>query len=154
MKTDFLILPLDSSLFNSLSNSELEAANAKWLEVDTCPGYPCRVSLEDVKVGESILVLTYTHHKVTTPYQSSGPIFVRENAITAETKVNEIPHMLRHRLLSVRGYSKDGTMLEADVIEGKVLERHIKGIFQNADVDYIQIHNAKPGCFNCTVVRA
>ncbi|RDH41350.1 DUF1203 domain-containing protein [Zooshikella ganghwensis] len=154
MKIDFLILPLDSSLFNSLSHSELEAANAKWLEVDICPGYPCRVSLEDAKVGERVLLLSYTHHKATTPYQSSGPIFVRENAITAETKVNEIPYMLRHRLLSVRGYSNDGTMLEADVTEGDELEKHINGIFQNADVDYIQIHNAKPGCFNCTVVRA
>ena len=154
MKNDFLVLPLDSSLFTSLSLSELEAAKATWVEVDACPGYPCRVSLEDAKIGERVLALTYMHHKTNTPYQSSGPIFVREHSVTANTKVNEIPQMLRHRLLSVRGYSQDGTMLEADVAEGVELEKCIDSILQNSRVEYIQIHNAKPGCFNCSVVRA
>lgn len=154
MKNDFLVIPLDSSLFTSLSHTELEEANAKWVEVDACPGFPCRVSLEDAKIGERVLALNYTHHKTNTPYRSSGPIFVRENAVTADTRVNEIPDMLRHRLLSLRGYSQDGLMLEAEVVEGMEVETCIHGIFQNARIEYIQIHNAKPGCFNCTVVRA
>lgn len=137
-----------------MNHTELEAAKAKWVEVDACPGYPCRVSLEDAKIGERVLALNYTHHNTDTPYKSSGPIFVRENAVTADTKVNEIPPMLRHRLLSVRGYSEDGTMLEAEVVEGIDLESCIDEVFQNSCVKYIQIHNAKPGCFNCTVVRA
>ena len=155
MKVNFKVLPLESSLFdsfNSLSGCELQ--NAKWIEVDACPGYPCRVSLEDAKVGERVLSVTFMHHRANTPYQSSGPIFVRENAKHAITEVNEIPHMLRHRLLSIRGYSPEGIMLEAEVTEGAVLEEYITKLFQNSEIEYIHIHNAKPGCFNCSVVRA
>ncbi len=81
MNINFKIMPLQSSLFdsfNSLADRELQHVNAQWVDVDTCPGYPCRVSLEDAKVGERILALPFTHHQVNTPNQSMGPIFVRE----------------------------------------------------------------------------
>ena len=153
MKADFKILPLDSALFSELSRDD-ELLNAKWIEVDASPGYPCRVSLEDAKMGERVLAGTFMHHQVDTPYQSSGPIFVRENAVTATIEVNEVPAMLRNRLLSIRGYHSTGIMLEADVVEGVILEEHIVRFFQKTEIEYIHIHNAKPGCFVCSVVRA
>ena len=155
MKINFKVLPLDSSLFDSFNSlSDCQLQYAKWIKVDVCPGYPCRVSLEDAKVGERVLAVTFMHHKANTPYQSSGPIFVREKAKQAITEVNEIPHMLQHRLLSIRGYSSEGIMLEAEIAEGAMLEKLISSMFQNPEIEYIHIHNAKPGCFNCSVVRA
>jgi len=157
MNIKFQVVALQSSLFESyksLSSKELERLNAKWIEVDAYPGYPCRVSLEDARIGERVLAITFTHHKVNSPYQSSGPIFVRENAQQAMPKKGEIPLMLRRRKLSVRGYSTEGTMLAAEITEGTELEECIENIFQDAEIEYIHIHNAKPGCFNCRVVRA
>ncbi len=156
MKVDFQILALPGSLFDSylsLNERELRLKNAAWIVADANPGFPCRVSLEDARIGEKVLALPFDHHDVDSPYKSSGPIFVRENATQADLDINEIPLMLRHRTLSLRGYSADAVMLEAEVLEGKDLEEHIVRLFQNSAIRYIHIHNAKPGCFDCNVVR-
>jgi hypothetical protein len=44
-------------------------------------------------------------------------------------------------------------MKEATVVDGKNLNEHIIKIFENEDILYILIHNAKPGCYNCVVER-
>jgi hypothetical protein len=137
-----------------LNDQELASQSAQWILVDACPGYPCRVSLTDAKVGERVLALSYLHHDVVSPYRASGPIFVAEHAITAKLAINEIPQMLRHRLVSVRAYNAAAIMVEAEVVAGVELELAIVRLFQQSDVEYIHIHNAKPGCFNCSVHRA
>jgi len=157
MKIDFLIkaLPLDS--FHDLmlkNNEELKLLGAAWTTVDAEPGYPCRVSLSDAKVGERVLAVSFCHHNVNSPYKASGPIFVREKASRVKLGINEIPKMLRHRLLSVRAYSSQKLMIGAGVVQGAELESAIDSQFQNGEVEYIHIHNATPGCFNCSVHRA
>jgi len=91
---------------------------------------------------------------VTSPYRASGPIFVRVNAQTATLGVNEIPQLLRSRLLSLRAYDRGAMMVTADVVEGDELEQHISRLFADERVEYLQVHNARPGCFNCEVRRA
>jgi hypothetical protein len=137
-----------------MNDAELESLGARRMIVDSHPGYPCRVTLMDAPVGERVILTAFRHHDVTSPYQSAGPIFVRENAETAKTEVNEIPVMFRHRLLSIRAYDKTATMKNATVVEGSVLEETIRDFFARDSISYLQIHNAGPGCFNCTVQRA
>ena len=141
------------ALFN-LGNSELEKIGAVKMIVDEFPGFPCRVSLEDAEIGEEVILLPYQHHKTNSPYQSSGPIFVRKIAKSSIYEINEIPKMFNHRLLSLRGYDKNAIMKDASVIEGNNLKAQIFKIFENDDIQYIHIHNAKPGCYNCLVERA
>ena len=154
---NFRIKALDDreflALFN-LGNSELEKIGAVKMIVDEFPGFPCRVSLEDAEIGEEVILLPYQHHKTNSPYQSSGPIFVRKIAKTSIYEINEIPKMFNHRLLSLRGYDKNAIMKDASVIEGNNLKAQIFKIFENDDIQYIHIHNAKPGCYNCLVERA
>ena len=142
-----------SNLFE-LNDLELAKLGALRMTVDKSPGFPCRVSLQDAKVGEEVILLPYQHHKTASPYQASGPIFVRKQATTAQLGVNEIPEMLTHRLLSLRGYNSNGLMEEALVVDGTDLPEQINQIFGNEEVNFIHIHNAKPGCYNCTVERA
>lgn len=141
------------ALFN-LGNSELEKIGAVKMIVDEFPGFPCRVSLEDAEIGEEVILLPYQHHKTNSPYQSSGPIFVRKIAKSSIYEINEIPKMFNHRLLSLRGYDKNAIMKDASVIEGNNLRAQLFKIFENDDIQYIHIHNAKPGCYNCLVERA
>lgn len=118
MKADFKILALPGSMFEpffNMSAKELEENDAVLIEVDSNPGYPCRVTLEDAKVGEKVVALSFAHHNVNSPYRSSGAIFVRENAKQAVTKVNEIPLMLCHRVLPIRAYNAEAMMLAAQV---------------------------------------
>ena len=86
---------------------------ARLMLADAEPGFPCRVSLEDAKVGETVLLLPYTHHDVGSPYRASGPVFVRRHAAEARLGPGEVPQMLRHRLLSVRAYDAVGFSCEA-----------------------------------------
>src|SRR5690606_11325310 len=153
---DFLVSALNFEDFEplfGLTDEQLLSRGMRRMVVDSFPGYPCRVSLEDAQVGEEVILLTYTHHKTDSPYQSSGPIFVRKIAKTARPEVNEIPLMLNHRLLSLRAYDAEGMMQEARVVEGKNLKDEINDIFSNEVISYIHVHNAKPGCFNCGVKR-
>ena len=62
--------------------------------------------------------------------------------------------MLRHRLLSIRGYDAAAMMVAAEVVTGSDLEDTIQRLFANESVSYLHIHNARPGCYNCRVVRA
>jgi hypothetical protein len=157
MQTDFqfVALPVESftHLF-SMNDTELASLGARRMTVDEHPGFPCRVSLMDAPSGERVILTHFQHHAANSPYQATGPIFVRETAQTAEPAVNEIPVMFNHRLLSVRAYDGNAIMRAARVVEGTVLEETIRKLFTDEAISYLQIHNAAPGCFNCTVQRA
>ncbi|MCF6434654.1 DUF1203 domain-containing protein [Pseudoalteromonas sp. MMG022] len=157
MNTDFIIKALDLELFTplmSLDQSALAAVDARWVYVDSMPGFPCRVSLVDAQVGERVMLVHFFHHDSTSPYRSSGPIFVREQAKTANLSVNEIPEVLSQRLLSLRGYSAHHDMLEAVIVQGEQVKGVIHQIFANPEIDYVHIHNASPGCYSCVAYRA
>ncbi len=156
MKYDFIISGIKQNevqhLFD-LNEKELQAKGVSKIKVHEKPGFPCRMSLEDANIGEEILAINYEHHKVNSPYRSSGPIFVRFGVEEANLKNNEIPKMLHHRYLSLRAYDNGGMMIDATTIEGAMLEDNIQTLFSNEKVKYIQVHNAKPGCYNCQIDR-
>src|SRR5688572_32237800 len=155
--TSFRFVPLPSERFATLfghTDAALQALGARRQVVDEKPGTPCRVSLADAEVGETVLLMPFTHHDVASPYRALGPIFVREGAPTASPEADEIPIMFRHRLLSIRGYDASAMMLAAEVVNGSELEASIRRAFENEDVRYLHIHNARPGCYNCRVERA
>lgn len=157
MSHPFRLVALASEVFDplrGLSDADLQARGARRMRVDETPGYPCRVTLEDAAPGEEVILTPYTHHDVTSPYRASGPIFVRVNARTARPDVNEVPAMIRSRLLSIRAYDDAGMMLESEVAQGIELERHVDRFFRDPRVRYLHLHNARPGCYNCRVDRA
>lgn len=121
--------------------------------VDASPGFPCRVSLEDAQVGEEVLLLNYEHLSAASPYRASGPIFVRPNALRRVCAPGEVPEALRRRLLSVRGYDARAMMIASDVVDGRELASRLELVFADAQIDFIHVHHAKPGCFACRVDR-
>lgn len=139
--------------FFNLNQNGLNKIGAVRQIADSNPGYPCRVSLSDAKIGEVVILFPYTHHDVNSPYKATGPIFVRQGAMNAEPKVNEIPSFLNHRLLSLRVYDCKAMMIDAHTIKGVVLRETINKIFKNKDALYIQVHNSGPGCYNCQIDR-
>ncbi|MCT2560544.1 DUF1203 domain-containing protein [Chryseobacterium herbae] len=144
---------LDFEYLNDLSETELAENHIKKMIVDKFPGFPCRTTLEDAKIDEMVFLLNYDFHNVNSPYRANGPVFVRANQPTKTYENNEIPVMFNHRLLSLRGYNKEAMMIFADVSEGKFLKEKLSQILENPKIEYIHLHNAKPGCFNCTVKR-
>lgn len=142
-----------SQLF-SLSDAELEQRNARRMPVHSKPGTPCRISLADAEIGETVILLNYQHHEAKTPFQASHAIFVRQGAKQVHPLVNEVPEVLRSRLISVRAFDEEGMMVGADVVSGEDLEDAISTAFGSETVRYVHLHYAKPGCFAASVVRA
>ncbi|MDH3493962.1 MAG: DUF1203 domain-containing protein [Acidobacteriota bacterium] len=138
----------------SMTDEELADRRAKRMIVDSKPGFPCRVSLDDAEIGETVILTNFEHLPSKSPYRSSHAIFVREHAKRAFPAIGEIPESLTSRLISVRAFDNNHEMVEADVVEGEQLFNVIPAIFKDPEVDYLHLHNAKPGCFAASVTRA
>lgn len=154
---DFQISALDPEPFShlfGLDEESLSALGAQRRIADVSPGCPCRISLEDADVGESVLLLNYEHQPADSPYRSRHAIFVREWAEKATPAVNEVPKSLRLRLLSLRAFDGAGNIVAADVVHGREVEGVIQELLANEAASYLHIHNAKPGCYAARVDRA
>jgi hypothetical protein len=139
-------------LFN-LSDEDLADAGAVRMTVNCNPGFPDRIELRDLEIGETALLINYQHQPADTPYRASHAIFVRENAVTATQIDNAIPELMRIRPLSIRSFNDGGMMLDADLVDGAQAESLIERLFDNPDAAYLHIHYAKRGCFAAIVHR-
>jgi hypothetical protein len=137
-----------------LSEGELSRRGVKRLVVDAKPGFPDRVEMREVEPGETVLLLNHVCQPADTPYRASHAIFVREGASETYDRVDQVPEVMRGRLLSLRAYDADAMMVDADVVEGNVVEEAIARFFANPAVAYIHVHNAKRGCYSGRVDRA
>jgi hypothetical protein len=153
----FRILALPAEPFAhlaALSDPALAERDIRRLTVDECPGTPCRVSLEDAAVGETVHLLPWAHLVAASPYRASGPIFVREAAIRADPEPGEVPDMIRRRLLSARAYDEAGMMVTAEVLEGRDVADHLTALFADDRVREAHLHFARQGCFGARAVPA
>jgi hypothetical protein len=151
----FVIHGLDPTPFAryfTMSDDELAAVGARRVHADGA-GYPCRVALVDAAVGDELVLCSYVHHDVASPYRASGPIFVRRASTGRASYVDEVPPLFATRLLSVRAYDASGELSSAEVVAGAELGAHLARAFADAAVAYLHVHNARPGCFVARVDR-
>jgi hypothetical protein len=137
-----------------LSDQALALEGVKRVIADGKPGYPDRIEMRDADVGETVLLLNHVCQPADTPYRASHAIFVREGAERTYDRIDEIPDVMRTRLLSLRAYDAEGMMVDADVVDGKDVESVIIRFFGSAEVAYIHAHNAKRGCYSGRIGRA
>jgi len=137
-----------------LSDAELATKNACRQIVQSKASIPCRVSMADAEVGETVILLNYEHQPEKTPYKATHAIFVREGAPQAQLAVGEVPKALESRLISLRQFDSNHMMIDADVLQGDGLVDAITTAFDNDQVSYVHLHYAKPGCFAASVTRA
>jgi Protein of unknown function (DUF1203) len=138
----------------ALTDEQLAGRGIRRVVADRKPGFPCRVSLVDADVGEQLLLLPYCHQPENSPYQASGPIFIRSGARQRVADPSEVPPYVTGRLMSVRAYDEHHFIMDADVCAGADVAKTIRRMFEGAQVRYIHLHNAKRGCFSCRVERA
>lgn len=136
-----------------LSDAELAKHGVTRYVADGKPGFPCRIEMRDVEPGETLLLLNHMCQPADTPYRATHAIFVREGATKTYAKVDEVPDVMRVRLLSLRAYDAEGMMLDADVVEGAQVEPVIERLFADPVVSYIHVHNAKRGCYSGRIDR-
>ena len=148
-------LPADQfeSLFG-LDDDALARRGALRCVADKSPGFPDRIEMRDADPGETLLLVNHVSQPADTPYRAAHAIFVREGARAAYDRIDEVPDVLRRRLLSLRAFDERGMMLDADVIEGAAIESLIARLFADPRVAYIHAHNAKRGCYAARIERA
>lgn len=152
----FIVQALDAAPFQSLfsmSDEDLRRHQARRVTVAENPGTPCRVSLEDAEIGEEVILVNYQHQPSDSPYQSNHAIYIRKDVERNFLLPGEIPTQFRHRLMSVRAFSKNHMMVDATAVEGQDLEAALEKLLANPKVDYIHLHYALPGCFAARVDR-
>jgi hypothetical protein len=116
---------------------------------------PCRVSLTDAAVGETLVLASHWHvADPASPYRASGAVFMREGAQQARPAPGELAEMLTRRLLSVRAYDAAWMMVEAEVVEGVRLGEQLDAWFGRPQVREVHVHTARRGCYLAAVERA
>ena len=153
----FRIEALDPAPFAplfGLPDADLAARGVVRRTAAVSPGSPCRVSLIDAEIGETLLLIGYEHLSVASPYRSTHAIFVREGAVRAHPAAGELPEVIACRLISARGFDAAGMMTDADVATADGVGPLIERLFADPAVVHVDLHNAKPGCFAARAVRA
>ena len=153
----FRIQGLDPAPFQhliGLPDDELAAAGARRYVVDANPGFPDRVAVRDLDVGETALLLNYEHQPADTPYRSRHAIFIGEASSQPLDLVDALPPAILTRPISLRAFDAAGEMRDADLADGTALTPIIERFFADPAVAYLHAHYAKRGCYAARIVRA
>lgn len=116
-------------------------------------GWPCRISLEDAKAGEELILLNHLSHDVATPYRSVYAIYVRKAAKTAAEFVDETPPVFEGRPMAFRAFDTHGMLRNAALALPGQADYKIRELFAQDEIAYIHAHNAAHGCFSARIER-
>ena len=136
-----------------LTDDELASQGIVRMTVTEKPSFPCRVSLTDRDIGESVLLLNHVSHDVANPYRAAHAIFVTEAEQDPAEYVDQVPPVFEPRVMSLRGFNKDGMMADALLTQPGEADAGIRRLFDNPEIETIHAHNATRGCFAAKIER-
>jgi hypothetical protein len=139
-------------LFGS-SDAELAAQGIVRVRADAAPGYPCRITLQDAAVGETLLLLNYQDHDVATPYRNAYAIYVRETAAATTHLQDSLPAVFANRPIALRAFDADGMLRGAALAISGDADDRIRELFDRPEIAYLHAHNAAHGCFAARIDR-
>ena len=140
--------------FFGAPEDELARNHIVRVAADSPVGYPCRVLLEDAKLGDTLLLVNHEYQSADTPYRGRHAIFVNEAATAPRMFVDEIPPVLSVRkAISLRAFDADGMMIDAEVVPGAEVESCVLKLLANPAIAYLHAHNAARGCFAARIDR-
>ena len=140
--------------FFGLDDEELAARGAMRVTATADTSFPCRISLQDAKAGETLLLVNHTSHDVATPFRSSYAIYVREAAYETASFDDSTPPVFDGRPVGLRAFDSDGMLRNAALALPGQVDVRIRDLFADEAIAYIHAHNAAHGCFAARVERA
>jgi hypothetical protein len=144
--------PAPYRLLFGLSDDELAQRGVVRMTV-TDPTFPCRVSLTDRAIGETVLLVNHVSHDVANPYRASHAVFVTEADEQPAEYVDQVPPVFEKRVLSLRGFDRDGMMANAIITQPGGADAGIRQLLANPEIETIHAHNATRGCFSALIER-
>lgn len=145
--------PEQFTSFFALDDAALAARGARRIIADADRGYPCRVSLEDARAGETLILLNHVSNDVQGPYRAVHAIFVGEGAREAAAYVDRTPPAFAGRTLSLRSFTAQGEMIDAQLAAPAEHDSAIRELLADPATDHIDAHNAARGCFAARIER-
>jgi hypothetical protein len=136
-----------------MSDADLAERGALRVTADSSTGYPCRITLEDAREGETLILLNHVSHDVRNPYRAAYAIYVREAADTSAAYVDETPPVFAGRPISLRGFDAAGMLRGALLALPGEADAKIRALFERPEVETIHAHNAAHGCFSAKIER-
>ena len=147
-------LPVETFLpLFGLSDAALVAHGAIRQTADDDGRYPCRVTLEDIPAGQSLLLVNFEHQAAPTPYRSNYAIFVSEAARESPRFEDQLPPVLRGRPIALRAFDADGMLIGAELALNDDVAEAIARRFEDPAAAYLHAHNAAYGCFAARIDR-
>ncbi len=132
---------------------QLAEHRARLVRASEDQGFPCRVSLEDARKGERVLLVHHVSNAVDGPFRMAHAIFVREGVARSKAYRDEVPPVLEQRTLSLRALGADGDLIDAAIVRPGEADQAIRALLATRAVVCIKVHNAARGCFLATVER-
>jgi hypothetical protein len=145
--------PHDFASLAGLDEAALALRGARRVIADADRGFPCRITLEDARKGEALILLQHVSHDVATPYRSAYAIYVREGAEAAAEYIDEPPPVFAGRPLALRGFGPDGMLRAATLAMPGAADEQVRAMLADAGIAYIDAHNAAHGCFAARIER-
>jgi hypothetical protein len=137
-----------------LSDTELAERGVRRMEVTAPSGFPCRISLEDRPVGETVLLLNYEHQPADTPFRARHAIFVGEQASGPARYVDTLPPVLAARpFTSLRAFDAEGMMTDGALVPVADLQAEIARMFADPQTAYLHAHYPGRGCYAARIDR-
>ena len=91
-------------------------------------GFPCRISLEDARAGEELILLHHTSHDVETPYRSAYAIYVRPGVAAAAYR-DAVPPVFEGRPIALRAFDAAGMLQTARLAGPGKADTAIRDLF-------------------------
>lgn len=137
----------------AMDDEALSARRARRVIATSDRGFPCRVSLQDARAGERLILVHHVSHDVETPYRSAYAIYVREQARTPAVYVDEVPPVFEGRPIALRGFGAEGLLKAARLALPGEADAEIRQLFEMDEIAAIHAHNAAHGCFAARIDR-
>jgi hypothetical protein len=136
-----------------LDDAALAEIGARRVIAESDRGFPCRVSLEDARAGEELLLLNHEHQPAPGPFRSRHAIFVRRRAVETFDRIDVLPPVFAGRLLSLRGFSAHHMMIAAECAQGEAAQAVIDRLLAVPEIAYLHVHFAAYGCYAARLER-
>ena len=145
---------MSAFVIHPLPAGEVDAAAATARHKVADGPLPCRRCLRNADVGDPLVLASYDPFTSRSPYAGEGPVFVHADGCEPfEPVPDAVSEQVAGRVLSVRAYDDDAMMTEATVIKGEELRDRASALLADADVSFLHVHFAGPGCFAFRVDR-
>ena len=156
--TSFEFVPMPEAVADGVRRDHHDAFGNTALRpivVDKEGAYPCRVCLEDARIGERVYLFSYGPFESAAPHQTVGPVYVHATPCKPFSRSARLPDVLRRRMVALRAYDAEGADLVAcEIVEGAAIEARAAEVLSNPRAHHINVHFARAGCFACSIERS